>query len=81
MYHCRVKGKTLRQKFRESSLQGPAEATVLWHMLEMCRSFLTNRQMVVAQVIIPPTIPAAPCALCPTRNSVSSFSYDLQIAY
>lgn len=48
-------------------------------MLEKCRSFLIHQQTVVAQVITP-TMLAAPWALSPTRNSMFSFSYHLQIA-
>lgn len=76
--HYSVEGKLWdKKKIRDSSWQGLSEA--FWYMLGRCRSFLIHQQTVVAWVVTP-TMPAAPWALSPTRNSMSSFSYDLQMA-
>lgn len=76
MYHCRIESKTLRQKFRESSLQGPvgSNGTLMyaWDVQEL--PYKPSDQRGTSCCTTTDTS-------SPTRNPVSGFSNDLWIAY
>lgn len=81
-YHYRVESKTLRQKFRESSLQRPVRSSgtlmYTWDVQELPYK-LADWGSVGCHTTN--STSSTFCPSGPTRNPVSSFSYDLWIAY